>query len=214
MTKNSPATWSPNSTSVLDRIYAAYLSEEGGVEALAEADRKVMQQIEAAYGLLLNYHSMEQAVPLLVAKFDISRATAYRRCTASMKLFGDVKKVPKEARRAILQEYTMKVLQLALSASPPNLTDALNAIRTMATLAQLQRPDEQENPANTAPTAYILNLTVEGRKPRQVDLSKLGELTEAEYADVVEAVEQAAPSADDIRRLLAGGDRKPQEADQ
>ncbi len=205
--KNSPATWSPNSTNVLDRIYAAYLSEESGVEALSEADRVVMAQIESAYGLLLNYHSMEQAVPLLCAKFTISRATAYRRCTSAMKLFGDVKKVPKEARRAILQEFTMKVLQLALSSSPPDLMGALNAIRTMASLAQLQRGEDHENPNAGGPVSYILNLTVEGRKPRQVDLSKLGELTEAEYEEVKVAVEQSVPSADDIRTLLTSGER-------
>ncbi|MDX5511359.1 MAG: hypothetical protein LPK01_03990, partial [Hymenobacteraceae bacterium] len=79
----------------MDRLYYSYIDEE--VDAgLSVADREYREQLEAAWSLLINYHSFEQALPLLMAREwgaerkKISRATAYRVLNNCTKLFGDV----------------------------------------------------------------------------------------------------------------------------
>ena len=88
----------PGSTAV-ERIYAASLEEADGtgpgLKGLSPADKLLNQQMEAAYALLLNYHTFEQAWPLLQKQFGISRATCYRRLADAQNLMGDLKKVKK-----------------------------------------------------------------------------------------------------------------------
>ncbi len=66
----------PTSTGV-ERIYAAYLAET--LHLLSKDDKELHSELEAAYALILNYHSFEQAWPLLAKQFSMSRATTTRR---------------------------------------------------------------------------------------------------------------------------------------
>jgi hypothetical protein len=194
----------PTSTAV-ERIFAAYHDENGpGLEGLSRDDKLVHSQLEAAYGLILNYHSFEQAWPLLAKQFSISRATCYRRLRDSQNLFGDVKKVKKEGRRAVLLEFARKLLQVSLSQRPPDVKGALAAMKFEANISGLLRADShgEEDGVGSGNTSYILNLTVEGRKSRQFDLTRPEDISDADFELIEDAVSQNVVDADQMAILI------------
>lgn len=195
----------PTATAV-ERIFAAYHDEQGpGLEGLSRADQLVHSQLEAAYGLILNYHSFEQAWPLLAKQFSISRATCYRRLRDAQNLFGDVKKVKKEGRRAVLLEFARKLLQLCLTMRPPDVKGAMAAMKFEANISGLLRADTagEEAGVGNGNTSYIINLSVEGRKAKQYDLAKLGDISDADFELIQDAVAQNVVGTEQMALLLA-----------
>ena len=128
----------PSSTAI-ERIYAAYI--ENTLSQLSDADKLTHSELEAAYALILNYHTFEQAWPLLAKQFDLSRATCYRRLADSQNLFGDLKKTKKEGRRQVILDFARKLVQLALTQRPPDTTSALAALKFEADILGLRRAD-------------------------------------------------------------------------
>ncbi|MBO0360676.1 hypothetical protein J0X19_22135 [Hymenobacter sp. BT186] len=195
-------------STAVERIYAASIAEangEGpGVKGLSDADQLFNQQLESAYALLSNYHTFDQAWPLLAKQFGISRATCYRRLADAQNLMGDLKKVRKEGRKAILLEFARKILQLALTQRPPDLGKALAAMKFEANIAGLMRADsgEEEAGVGSGNTSYVINLTVEGRKPRTIDLSNLNDVQDADYELIQEAVQQSVFGGDQMQAML------------
>lgn len=201
---DTPPNYSPATETSLDRIRATYLNE--AAESRLTADDKLRkEQMEAAHGLLVNYHSMEQAVPLLVGRFSISRATAYRRCTDAIRLFGDVTRSYKDGIRHILYEFSMKVFQLAASAKPPDLKAMNASIKNMAVLKGLDKDDGNAlTPEVLANRTYVLSITLEGAngKAKNINLGNLDKIDAATYAEVIEAVEKSDVSLEQMRGLL------------
>ena len=194
----------PTSTA-LERIYAAYRDELGpGLDGLSRDDKLIHNQIEAAYGLILNYHSFEQAWPLLAKQFSISRATCYRRLRDAQNLFGDVKKVKKEGRKAVLVEYARKLTQLALTQRPPDFKAALAAMKFEAAVAGLLRADSahEEGDSGNGNTSYVINLIQANGKTQQFDISKLDDITDADFEVIQDAVQQDVVSVDQMAKLL------------
>lgn len=191
-----------NSTAI-ERIYAAYHADT--LEQLSRDDQRTHTELEAAYALTLNYHSFEQAWPLLAKQFSFSRATAYRRLRDSQNLFGDVKKVKKEGRRAVLLEFARKLLQIALTMRPPDLKSALAAMKFEAAVAGLMRADSgtDEGGSGSGNTSYVINLTVEGRKPRAFDISKMDDISDADFELIQDAVQGNVFGAEAMEVLLA-----------
>ncbi|MGI4760468.1 MAG: hypothetical protein ACRYF0_07165 [Janthinobacterium lividum] len=177
----------PSSTAI-ERIYAAYVLNT--VSQLSADDKQAHTELEAAYALILNYHTFDQAWPLLARQFDLSRATCYRRLADSQNLFGDLKKVKKEGRRSVLIDFSRKLVQLALSQRPPDTKGALAALKFEADITGLRRADAhgEEGTGGVGSTTYVINLQVQGRKPRAIDVNKLGDISDADYELVQEAV--------------------------
>ncbi|MDJ0367292.1 hypothetical protein QMK33_19260 [Hymenobacter sp. H14-R3] len=195
----------PTSTAV-ERIFAAYQDENGpGLDGLSRKDKLVHSQLEAAYALILNYHSFEQAWPLLAKQFAISRPTCYRRLRDAQNLFGDFKKVKKEGRRTVLLEFAQKLLQLSLTMRPPDVKSALAAMKFIADITGLRRADAhgEDEGTGTGNTSYVLNLTVEGRKSRQFDLTRPEEISDADYELIEEAVSENVVNADQMQLLIS-----------
>ena len=193
-------------STAVERIFAAYHDENGpGLAGLNRDDQLVHSQLEAAYGLILNYHSFEQAWPLLAKQFSISRATCYRRLRDAQNLFGDVKKVKKEGRRAVLLEFARKLLQLCLTMRPPDVKGAMAAMKFEANVSGLLRADAagEEDGSGSGNTSYNIHLTVEGRKTRVVDISKLDDISDADYELIQDAVSQNVFGADAMQVMLA-----------
>jgi hypothetical protein len=191
----------PTSTAV-ERIFAAYQADT--LAQLSPDDRQTHSELEAAYGLILNYHSFETAWPLLAKQFSMSRATCYRRLRDAQNLFGDVKKVKKEGRRTVLLEYARKILFLSLSQRPPDMKNALAAMKFEANISGLLRADshnEDQGPG-AGNTSYILNLTVEGRKSRQFDLTRPEDISDADWELVDAAVNENVVGADQMQLLI------------
>ena len=192
----------PSSTAI-ERIYAAYI--ENTLSKLSPADKITHSELEAAYALILNYHTFEQAWPLLAKQFDLSRATCYRRLTDSQNLFGDLKKVKKEGRRAVLVEFARKLLQLALTQRPPDMQSALAAMKFEANITGLLRADAhgEEGSGGVGATTYVINLQVQGRKARAIDINKLNDISDADYELVTEAVASQVFGASAMEVMLA-----------
>lgn len=140
MSQNSNSSSAKAKDTLLDRLYDSYIDEEAE-ESLTESEKKKRSIIEAAWSLLVNYHSFEQSLPLLMSRFDISRATAYRMLNNATRLFGDVTQTNKQGLRHILYEYSMKVFQLAATMKPPDLKQMNTAIKNMAMLKGLNSDD-------------------------------------------------------------------------
>ena len=191
----------PDSTAI-ERIFAAYQAD--ALKQLSPDDQRTHAELEAAYALIINYHSFEQAWPLLGRQFDISRATCYRRLKDATNLFGDLKKVKKEGRRAVLIEFARKLLQLALSQRPPDTKGALAAMKFEADIAGLRRADAHGDEAGpgTGNTSYVLNLTVQGRKSRQFDLTRPQDISDADFEVIDEAVRENVVGADQMQLLI------------
>ena len=197
-------------STAVERIYAASIAEANGevgaLQRLSPADQLVNQQIEAAYALLSNYHAFDQAWPLLAKQFNISRATCYRRLADAQNLMGDLKKVRKEGRKAILLEFARKILQLALTQRPPDMRAALAAMSFEAKVAGLLRADsgqEEAGGSSGGNTSYVINLTVAGSsKPRTLNLMDPESIQEADYELVLDAVQQGVFGAEQMEQML------------
>lgn len=199
---------------LLDRLYDSYLDEEGEA-SLSESDRVKRDQIEAAWSLLVNYHSFEQSVPLLMSRFDLSRATAYRMLNNATKLFGDVTQTSKQGLRHILYEYSMKVFQLAASQRPPDLKQMNTAIKNMAMLKGLHADDTSAFDAELlqAHTYLIQISSAAGKEPLTLDTSKIASLPEHEYEEVVDAVEMMGLGNELIDNILDNVIEEPETED-
>ncbi|WP_201980365.1 hypothetical protein [Hymenobacter rubidus] len=222
----SLAPTNPNYTgsteTVLDRIRASYLNE--GAEArLSAADIARRTELEAAHGLLTNYHSLEQAVPLLMGRYELSRATAYRRCNEAIRLFGDVTRAYKDGVRHILYEMSMKVFQLAAGRkdeyknAAPDLKAMNAAIKNMAVLKGLDKEDTNAlSPEVLANKTYVVNITIQGKdgQPQTVALNSLDKIEPETYAQLIDAVENSDLSLEQMRGLLDKTESEEEDGDE
>ncbi|QIX60878.1 hypothetical protein HER32_06680 [Hymenobacter sp. BT18] len=196
-------------STAVERIYAASIAEangdKGALNRLSPADQLINQQIESAYALLSNYHTFDQAWPLLSKQFGgLSRATCYRRLADAQNLMGDLKKVRKEGRKAILLEFARKILQLALTQRPPDMRAALAAMKFEANVAGLLRADsgQDEVAAGGGSTSYVINLTLAGGKTKTFDLSNAQDIQDADFELIQEAVQQQYFGAEEMQVML------------
>lgn len=212
--------YSASTETALDRIKAAYLDE--AAEARLSADERLRkEQLEAAHGLLVNYHSLEQAVPLLMGRFSLSRATAYRRCTEAIRLFGDVTRSYKDGIRHILYEYAMKVFQLAagrkneFKVPDPDLKAMNTAIKNMAMLKGLDKEDSSAlTPEVLGSRSFYLTVHMGGGgEAKTINLGDLTKIEPETYAEVVRAVEASDLNLEGMEKLL-GEAREPDEEDE
>lgn len=194
-----------NSTAV-ERIYAAHVAEANGgpgVAALSPADRLTSDQMDAAYALLLNYHTFEQAWPLLAHQFSISRSTCYRRLQDAQNMFGDLKKTKKEGRKAVLIEFARKILQLCLTQRPPDTRGALAAMKFEASIAGLNKADDgSDGGPGSGNTSYVINLSIAGKKDQTFDVNKLGDISDTDFELIQDAVSQNVFGVDAMAKML------------
>jgi hypothetical protein len=213
--------YTPSTETALDRIKAAFVTE-GAEEKLSPEEKVRKEQLEAAHGLLVNYHSLEQAVPLLMGRYGISKATAYRRCNEAIRLFGDVTRSYKDGIRHILYEFAMKVFQLAAGRKnefkqpDPDLKAMNTAIKNMAMLKGLDKEDSSAlTPEVLGTKSYYLTVNIGGPTNAQktIDLGNLDTIEPETYAEIVQAVEQSDLSLEGMEKLL-GEAQEPDEEEE
>lgn len=96
----------------LDKIRKYYLKGEHSV-TLTEKQEDTRIKISKAWNLMINYHSKEQAVSVLVNDGS-SRAQAYRYLNDSLAIFGDILNNHREAKRYLIEEDLMRLQQRAI----------------------------------------------------------------------------------------------------
>ena len=229
--ENSLPTTSPNyvgsTETTLDRIRASYL-QEGAEQRLTKADRQRRDEIEGTHALLTQYHSLEQAAKISGERWQLSRATAYRRCREALELFGDVTRAYKDGIRHILYEMSMRVFQLAAGRKnefkqpDPDLKAMNAAIKNMAMLKGLDKEDTNAlTPDMLAHKTYVVNISIIGRdgQPQTVALNSLDRIEPETYAQLVDAAENTDVTLEQMRHLLQknsppaadGADSRPPE---
>lgn len=129
--------------SSFDKIYAYY--KDSTKYPLTQKQTELKDRWLAAFTLRQNFHSREQAANVLMEKYDISRAQAYRDLKNAERLFGNVMKADRDGSLAILLEYSHKFLLMAVKAK--DLKAIGKALELMGKYAEV----DKENAINFNP---------------------------------------------------------------
>lgn len=129
--------------SSFDKIYAYY--KDSTKYPLTPKQTDLKDRWLAAFTLRQNFHSREQAANVLMEKYEISRAQAYRDLRNTERLFGNVMKADRDGSLAILLEYSHKFLLMAIKAK--DLKSIGKALELMGKYAEV----DKENGINFNP---------------------------------------------------------------
>lgn len=129
--------------SSFDKIYAYY--KDSTKYPLTPKQTELKDRWLAAFTLRQNFHSREQAANVLMEKYEISRAQAYRDLKNAERLFGNVMKADRDGSLAILLEYSHKFLLMAVKAK--DLKAIGKALELMGKYAEV----DKENAINFNP---------------------------------------------------------------
>jgi len=195
--------YTPETETPLDRIRASFFSEEEEPDShLSQAELDQKGQMVCAHANRTEGKSLEKTVKLLIARYGISRATAYRRCRDSSTLFADVTRTHKEGERQIVYEMAQRAYRDAAKLGDPKGMNG--AISNMIKLKRLDKEDSAAlTPDMLGDKSYFLQVGQGGGQGQKViDLGKLEHLDEGTYAEVVEAVESSDLPLEGMRKLL------------
>jgi hypothetical protein len=195
--------YTPDTETPLDRIRASFFSEEDDPDArLSQAELDHKGQLVCAHANRTQGKSLEKTVKLLIARYGVSRATAYRRCRDASTLFADVTRTNKEGERQIVYEMAQKAYHAANKLGDPKGMNG--AISNMIKIKGLDKEDTTAlTPELLGDKNYYLQVGQGGSKGQKViDLGKLETLDAGTYAEVVEAVEASDLPLAGMQRLL------------
>ena len=155
--------------SSFDKIYAYY--KDSTKYPLTTKQTELKDRWLAAFTLRQNFHSREQASNVLMEKYDISRAQAYRDLKNAERLFGNVMKADRDGSLAILLEYSHKYLLMAVKAK--DLKAIGKALELMGKYAEV----DKENGNNFNPEK-LENKQVKMSVDKRVSNALLGYLSQ------------------------------------
>ncbi|SDT15619.1 hypothetical protein SAMN05192545_2895 [Maribacter dokdonensis] len=138
-----------------ERILASYLDSSKIELSALEIDLKT--RWEAAFSLLLNFHSREQAVKVLREQFGYNLATAYRDINKALSLFGDITKSRKEGWRYIIFEYNQKLFQMATK--DRDLKEMGKCLDRMIRLADLDKEESMFDPDKIKAQSFEIKIS-------------------------------------------------------
>lgn len=96
-----------------DKIRRYYLKGEGSV-TLTEKQDEIRIRVYKAWNLLINYHSKEQAMAVIMNEYGCSRAQSYRHVADAMSIFGNPIANQKEAEKYLISEDLIKSQQRSI----------------------------------------------------------------------------------------------------
>lgn len=96
-----------------DKIRKYYLKGEDSV-TLTEKQDEIRIRVYKAWNLLINYHSAEQAVAVIMNEYGGGRAQAYRNVSDAMSIFGNPIANQKEAKKYLIEEELIKSQQRSI----------------------------------------------------------------------------------------------------
>lgn len=178
-----------------DRIYAHYVYPEE--IQLTEKEHEQKERWSFAWTQLLNERITGTVVEMIVNRYDVSIAQAYRDIKSAKKLFGDVNESSKQAERNFLSELALITFQKAAQAG--NYNQMNKAIANLIKLKGLDQdePDNYDEDSMKSHNYYmVFNINGEQTKLEVSDLDtmdrdnkiKLQKILESDITDV-ESVE-------------------------
>lgn len=123
-----------------DRIFAWYSEGDEYIE-LSEKEKEIQKRWEQCWLLLCNGRSSERVVRFMTRIHDVGRSQAYLDVKNAIKLFGEVGKTSHEGKRHIYEQYAMKIYNIALRKTPPDLKAANAALANMINLSGIDKDD-------------------------------------------------------------------------
>lgn len=139
-----------------ERILASYL-DDGKKIQLSDLEERLKSRWEAAFSLLLNFHSRQQAVKVLREQFGYDLGTAYRDINRALSLFGDITKSRKEGWRYIIFEYNQKLFQMATKDKDHK--EMGKCLDRMIKLADLDKEDSLVDPDKIKAQSYEIKIS-------------------------------------------------------
>jgi hypothetical protein len=97
----------------LDKIRKYYLKGEESV-TLSDKQDEIRIRVYKAWNLLINYHSKEQAMAVILNEYGCSRAQSYRYVSDAMSVFGNPIANQKEAEKYLISEDLIKSQQRSI----------------------------------------------------------------------------------------------------
>lgn len=161
------------SGTTIDRIWAWYVFGDDKIE-LSDKENEIKQRLSEVFSLLCNYHSPEQAKPIVISRFGISESQFYRDIRDSKRLFGDVTESSKSADRYIYSELAMKTFQLA--AKEKDVKGMNMALANLIKIKELDKSDNSELTQDDLQSHNYYMIISYGDKPVKIDLNQLDTL--------------------------------------
>lgn len=97
-----------------ERIVAYMANPEAELSELSEKDKEVLDRWMEAFTMQRNYKSTADAAALLMKRFPgLSRAQAYRDCSNSVSLFGDISTSTKDGIKHLTSEMVKDAFNIA-----------------------------------------------------------------------------------------------------
>jgi hypothetical protein len=199
----------------LDRIRASFFDDSDEPDAgLSEKELEQKGQLVCAHANRTEGKSLEKTAKLLMSRYGISKATAYRRLRDASTLFAEVTRTHKEGERQIQYEMAMKAWRMAMKNG-----DAKGANGAQANMIKLKALDKEDSAALTPDVlgnkTYYLTVQVgEGKgKTKNIDLGNLEGIDDGTYAELVQAVESTDLPLEGMRKLLLEAKAKGGEED-
>ncbi|MBC6988564.1 hypothetical protein [Hymenobacter sp. BT491] len=188
-----------------DRIYFSYLSEEVE-QQLTPQELKHRNRIDEAWHHMVQRKSAQSAAEMIQATYDCSRATAYRIVRDALQVFGDVVKTSKDVKRKLLWEYSLKGLDHCLALGDMRAYAAI--LKNMTTFEGLNLEDNTFDGEAIQAHTYLIQLESAAGKTIQFNAEKIEDLPEAEYSEVIDAVENMTIPVDEMEQMLDKAERK------
>lgn len=191
-----------------DRIYFSYLSDE--VEAsLTPQEMQRRARIDEAWHYMLERKSPLATAAYLIEKLKVSRATAYRIVQDALHVFGNLVQTTKAQKRLLLWEYSLRALDTAEAMGDMRAFAAIQ--KNMIVFEGLNVEDKDSNLEALQAHTYLIELQGAAGKDGQgirFNVDKIEDLEEAEYAEVVDAVENMTISPEDMEAMLDKAEKK------
>nr|WP_315245150.1 hypothetical protein [uncultured Flavobacterium sp.] len=140
----------------LDKIRKYYLKGEDSV-TLTEKQDDIRIRMYKAWNLMINYHSKEQAMSVIVNEYACSRAQAYRYVSDAMSVFGNPMANQKEAEKYLISEELIRSQQRSIK----NGDEAayLKAMALRIKLGSYDKDDTQSfDPEKLKAQTYVLKI--------------------------------------------------------
>lgn len=143
----------------VEKLRAYYLNDQ---VKLSTKEEELLERYQSLFHLLCNFHSNENAVKVHAKTYEITIQQAYRDLKAATDIFGDVFQTSREAKRYVVYEYGMKVLQLAAGKNPPDIAEMNKAIANIIKITGIDK-DEFELPdaSKIQPPTQILQINID-----------------------------------------------------
>lgn len=188
-------------SSTEDRI-AAYFVGKIEKSELSPKDQELIERWLNMWNSLNNYRSPQQAVNEHLKKYEllgkpISLRTAWNDLRGATKLWGNIGSTSEQARWILLYEYQMKTFNMAAQAK--DRTEMNRSIKNLILINKYLKGDGDES---IKPSTYVLQFNIQGKGAKTINLDKFGDIDDAVIDEVIEAMDQEAPTDIEIHSLL------------